>query len=199
VDMLVVVALGNPGRKYEATRHNAGYLLADALSTHCRIGLKQTSCHAVYGRGRWRGCDLVIAKPTTYMNLSGLAVLELLRSFNCSPEHLMVACDDASLPLGQIRLRKSGSSGGQKGLQSIIDQLGTGEFSRLRLGIGPQPERMPLEDYVLEEFTGEEMPVVEEMILRARDAVLCCMEKGIAAAMGRYNQRLSPPEEMKSS
>jgi len=191
----LVFGLGNPGPEYESTRHNAGYLAIDELSRYCRIPLNGTSRHAIYGRGRWKAAEAILVKPMRYMNRSGWAVEELLQKFGYPPQSALVLCDDVNLQLGQVRLRTGGSAGGQKGLKSIIERLGTQEFPRLRLGIGPAPERTPLEDFVLDDFLASERQIVEPMILRARDAVLCVMEEGIKAAMGRYNRRLQEQEE----
>ncbi len=191
----LVFGLGNPGAEYESTRHNAGYLAIDELSRYCRIPLNGTSRHAIYGRGRWKSAEAIFVKPMRYMNRSGWAVEELLLKFDYPPRNALVVCDDVNLQLGQIRLRAGGSAGGQKGLKSIVERLGTQEFPRLRLGIGPAPERVPLEDFVLDDFLPSEQKIVEAMILRARDAVLSVMEEGIRAAMGRYNRRLREQEE----
>jgi len=199
VKSLLLFGLGNPGREYEATRHNIGFRLADALSRHCRIGLSESARVAVWGQGTWRGQGLVIVKPLTFMNRSGRAVGEILRRLAAPLETVLVACDDVNLPLGELRLRPRGSSGGHRGLQSIIDELGTDEFARLRLGVGGAPAEMPLEDYVLEAFAPEERERVEELVVRARDAVLCLFEESIEVAMSRFNRRLmgDPQEEPK--
>jgi len=186
----LLFGLGNPGRKYEATRHNVGFRLADELSVCCRIPLHDGSRRAVYGRGRWKGKDLVIAKPTTYMNRSGWAVAELLDRFKVPPESALVVCDDVNLPLGELRLRPGGSSGGHKGLQSIIECLGTEDFPRLRLGVGSAPPGDALEDYVLDAFEAEEEAAVEGLLERARDTVLCLMQETIEVAMSQFNRRL---------
>ena len=123
------------------------------------------------------------------MNRSGAAVVELLSRFEAPPEGALVVCDDVNLPLGELRLRPRGSSGGHKGLQSIIEQLGSEQFPRLRLGVGGAPEGVPLEDYVLDGFLPEEEKDVEDLIIRARDAVLCLLEETIEVAMRRYNGR----------
>lgn len=191
----LVFGLGNPGREYESTRHNAGYLAVDELSRYCRIPLNGTAHQAIFGRGRWKTFEAILVKPMRYMNRSGGAVEELLRKFDCPPQRALVICDDVNLQLGRLRLRTGGSAGGQKGLKSIIERLGTQDFPRLRLGIGPAPERVPLEDFVLDDFLPSEQKIVEPMILRARDAVLCVMEEGIRAAMGRFNRNLQQQDE----
>lgn len=194
---LLLFGLGNPGREYEATRHNVGFRLADELSRHCRIPLGSGSRFAVYGQGLWEGTELAIIKPLTFMNRSGRAVGEMLSRFHASPESVLVVCDDANLPLGELRLRSRGSSGGHKGLQSIIDHLGTEDFARLRLGVGGAPAGMALEDYVLDAFAPQEQEVAEGLIVRARDTVLCSIKESIVAAMNQFNRRWEsrPPEE----
>ena len=187
---LLLFGLGNPGREYEATRHNVGFRLADELSAYCRIALRDGSRRTVFGRGQWKGNELLVAKPLTYMNRSGGAVVELLKRFEAPPESALVVCDDVNLPLGELRLRPRGSAGGHNGLQSIIEQLGTEQFPRLRLGVGGAPAGISLEDYVLDAFLPEEEKDVEALITRARDAVLCLLEETIEVAMSRYNGRL---------
>lgn len=189
MERLLVFGLGNPGRQYEATRHNLGFRVADDLASFCRIPLQDGSRYAVYGEGQWKSHSLVLAKPLTYMNRSGLAVAELLERFGQSPGDVLVVSDDVSLPLGELRVRPRGSSGGQKGLQSIIEQLGTEEFGRLRLGIGPAPPGTPLEDFVLEAFLPNEEQVAQEMIWKAREATLCVLEAGMEQTMRLFNRR----------
>lgn len=189
MENLLLIGLGNPGAEYEWTRHNIGFRVADAVSGSCRIPLKETCRHAVYGRGNWRGKELVIAKPTTYMNRSGLAGEQLIQILNYSPNQALVICDDANLPLGELRLRKRGSSGGQKGLQSLIDHWRTTNFPRLRVGIGSAPEGMALEDYVLDEFSPDEEEQIEGIIVKARNAVLGVLTAGFDRIMNQYNRR----------
>ena len=190
IQSLLVFGLGNPGAEYEQTRHNVGFLVADELSIACRIPLRETARHSVYGKGEWKGHPIWIVKPTTYMNRSGRAVVELLSKIEADMSQVLVVCDDINLQLGQLRIRTQGSAGGQKGLKSIIESLGTQEFSRLRMGIGPAPSGLPLEDYVLDDFLASEQKLVDPMIDRARQAIQCLLEEGIEATMGRFNQRL---------
>lgn len=187
---VLLFGLGNPGQKYEATRHNVGFRLVDELSRHCRIPLGGSRLIAS-GQGAWEGTRLVLVKPLTYMNHSGRAVEEVLSRFQVSPESVLVACDDVNLPLGELRLRPRGSCGGHKGLQSIIDHLGTEDFPRLRLGVGGAPSEVPLEEYVLEAFAPQEREAAEGLVARARDAALCFIKEPIEVAMSRFNQRLA--------
>lgn len=191
MDSLLVAGLGNPGREYEGTRHNLGFMFADDLASFCRLRQEHRLRHSVVAEGQWKNNQLIVAKPTTYMNRSGLAVVELLRHFDLPMENLLVASDDVNLPLGQTRLRPRGSAGGQKGLQSIIEQTGTTEFARLRMGMGPAPENVPLEDFVLQDFFADELPEVEDMIWRCRDGIICLLQQGFDQAMNRMNQRLN--------
>ena len=197
VKNLLLFGLGNPGRAYEATRHNVGFRLADELSRHCRIPLRGGCRFAVYGQGLWEGTELAIIKPLTFMNRSGRAVEEVLSRFHASLESALVVCDDTNLPLGELRLRSRGSSGGHKGLQSIIVHLGTEDFARLRLGVGGAPTDVALEDYVLDAFAPQEEEIVEGLIGRARDTVLCLIKESIEAAMNQFNRRWEscPPEK----
>lgn len=153
----LIVGLGNPGDTYARTRHNIGWLFIDALATELgtELSLKK-NLDSYVGQGQWSGFRFWLAKPTTYMNLSGKAVQGLLHFYKISPEHLWVACDDVQLPFGKMRFRSKGSSGGQNGLQSIIQSIGTSDFARLRLGIGPLPPRRPMKDFVLDRFPAEE-------------------------------------------
>ncbi len=188
--MLAVVGLGNPGGEYEKTRHNVGYRLVDELAggkgvferkgTYLFLGTK------IIGR------RVLLVKPVTYMNLSGDAMSDLLGRSGMKPSEALVVSDDVNLPIGRIRMRARGGDGGQKGLASIIDELGTGDFPRLRLGIGPRPEERDLADFVLEPFGADEEPVVDGMMNEAARAVREWVRSGIRLAMERYNSVTSP-------
>lgn len=188
---LVVVGLGNPGPRYYGTRHNVGFDAVDRLASD--LGMPWNP-----GLGPWleacghRGrTDLVFVKPLTYMNCSGDATRALATRF--APEEMLVVCDDLDLPLGRIRLRLSGSAGGQKGLASIIDSLETDAVPRLRLGIGPKQGNAS--DFVLAPFQEDEIRDVEDMLDRARDAVLVLLDDGAAEAMNQFNrQEAAGPE-----
>lgn len=194
--MRLIVGLGNPGREYERTRHNVGFRVADALAERWGIQLTGTFRHSVYGRGTARGETVCVLKPTTYMNRSGFAVTEALSWWKEGPQALLVLVDDAMLPLGSLRIRESGSAGSHNGLASIVEQLGTQEFARVRLGVGTEAvERMDLADFVLGRFPVAEEPAVVELTERAAEAVECCLAEGIGAAISRYNRRTRPPEE----
>lgn len=184
----LIVGLGNPGREYENTRHNAGFMTVEALLKGLPEGAfteTRTAESRVFS-GRFRGKNLVMQMPLTYMNCSGDAVGNLSRRLNIAPEEIMVISDDLDLPVGRIRLRRGGSDGGHNGLKSIIAELGSANFMRLRIGIG-RPEPGKTVDYVLTGFAGEELTQFNESISTAVEAVRCALSAGLANAMNRYN------------
>lgn len=184
----LIVGLGNPGAEYEATRHNVGFVVVDALAEKARVTLAYDGrADALMGEGRVRGRPLVLAKPQTYMNRSGSSVKHLLRRYGLQPADLLVLVDDINLPLGKLRLRERGSSGGHNGVDDIIDALGTDDFPRLRLGIGSTFDRGGQVDFVLSPFEPDERPVIETSIQRARDAAIAYVTDGIVTAMNRFN------------
>jgi peptidyl-tRNA hydrolase, PTH1 family len=191
----VIVGLGNPGAEYEGTRHNVGFLVVAGLAEEFRVRLSAGRGDFISGYGRVAGQEAVLAMPLTYMNRSGLAVARLLDETDAPPSDLLVICDDVNLPLGQLRLRSSGSDGGHNGLASIISYLGTEAFPRLRLGVGmPAPER-DMADYVLDRFLKDEEDTVSDMVARAKDAIRDVLREGIDRAMALHNRRLSPSAE----
>jgi len=185
--MKLVVGLGNPGRQYEGTRHNVGYLVAAELARRCGGGVPKARFHGAMVEGELGGQKVLLLSPTTYMNLSGASVQEAKNFFKLADEDLLVVCDDMNLPLGKLRFRPRGSSGGQKGLENIIQQLGTEEFSRLRIGVGTAPEGWDWADYVLSKFAPEEVPLIEQAVARAADAVADWAREGIEFCMNQYN------------
>jgi PTH1 family peptidyl-tRNA hydrolase len=183
----LIIGLGNPSREYRANRHNSGFMLVDRLAVKLdarftRLQSKALVASAVYGERR-----IILAKPQTFMNLSGQAVQGLLRFYKLPLANLLVAHDDLDLPPGVIRIRPDGGSAGQKGMESIIQRLGTDEFPRLRLGIGRPPGRMDAPDYVLQDFSASEMTLISETLNRAVDAALEFVVNGLDAAMNKYN------------
>jgi PTH1 family peptidyl-tRNA hydrolase len=185
--MKLVVGLGNPGRKYEGTRHNLGYrVLAELARRHAR-GSPRERFRGEVADADLGGVKTLLLSPTTYMNLSGASVLEARDFYKLTTQDLLVICDDLNLPAAKLRFRSSGSSGGQKGLEDIIRRLGTEEFPRLRIGIGAPPPGWDPADYVLGRFTEQERPEIEESIRRAADAVADWAREGIQACMNRYN------------
>lgn len=184
--MVIILGLGNPGPRYLLTRHNVGFRVVDKLSSRVKIPLYQARGHSFCGYGQVGGQQMVLAKPLTYMNNSGLAAVALCRAFGAKPTRLLVVCDDLDLPPGSIRLRPRGGSGGHNGLKSVIDHLATEDFPRLRLGIG-RPMAGEAADYVLEAFSLAEADMMEEMLNLAVEAALCFAEAGIDTAMNSFN------------
>lgn len=188
--MYVIVGLGNPGMKYEGTRHNMGFDVVDRLVVEHKIPQAGTKFHSLYGNG-WIGSErVVLAKPLTYMNLSGTAVRELVDFYKIDPSReLIVITDDIALEPGRIRIRKQGSAGGQNGLKHIIQCLGTQEFIRVRVGTGAKPEGWDLVDWVLSRFSKEDRALVDKAIVEAANAVTAIVTDGIDAAMNKYNKK----------
>ncbi len=191
----MIVGLGNVGREYEATRHNVGFMVVDETARRFKKKFVPGKGEYYLAKASHIADDLVIVKPTTYMNDSGIAVEAATRSYGVSAEDLLVVCDDFNLPLGKLRLRKGGSDGGHNGLYSIIYHLNDDSFPRLRCGIGrtggnpEEPHRRgeDMADFVLSSFDAEEIPQVEKMVQSAADAVFAFVAKGIGAAMNKFN------------
>ena len=184
--MKLIVGLGNPGRQYHGTRHNVGFEVLEVLSKRHRIHVKARRSRAVVGEGRIGDEDVVLARPQTFMNLSGEAVGALARRYRIAPEDILVIYDDSNLPLGKLRIRTRGSAGGHNGMKSIIHSLGSEEFPRIRLGIG-SPDRREMIDHVLSRFKRAEMLVVRDTIQRAADAVDMYLAEGPEPTMNVYN------------
>jgi PTH1 family peptidyl-tRNA hydrolase len=193
--MKLIVGLGNPGRKYAGTRHNVGFEVVDALAA--RHGLEWEGAPAEALIAKWRGAGALIVKPLTFMNLSGHAVGDLLRYYKVDLADLLVIVDEVQLELGRLRTRASGSAGGHNGLKSLIEQLGTDEFARLRFGVGRGDARRDLADHVLAMFDKDEQPVVSEAIARAADAAVVFVSDGLAPMMNRFNRREDREEDSK--
>lgn len=186
-DTFLLIGLGNPGREYQGNRHNFGFMLIDRLCVRLSArGLKLQS-KAIVTSAQYEGCKLLLAKPQTYMNLSGQAIQGLAHFYKLPLEQLLVAHDDLDLPFGTIRVRPGGGPGGQKGVASAIERLGTKDFARLRLGIGRPPGRMEPADYVLQDFSRDEMKQVSEVLDRAADAALCFVIEGLDKTMNKFN------------
>ena len=186
--MIIVVGLGNPGRRYKGTRHNVGQEAVHHLAA--RLGVRlQDDGWARTGKGRVEGAALFLAIPETYMNASGQAVKDLLRRRRRGPADLLVVHDDMDLSLGHLRLRPGNGPGGHNGVRSIIEDLGTGMFPRLRIGIGRPPAGVDPTAFVLDRFTPEERHTIDEAVAVAADAVMVVAAQGLAAAMNRYNRR----------
>jgi PTH1 family peptidyl-tRNA hydrolase len=183
--MKLIVGLGNPGRKYEGTRHNVGFRVMDALADRHRLEWESARCDAVIAH--WRAAATRIAKPLTFVNASGQAVLDLLQFYKIDPADLLVVVDEANLELGRLRARGAGSAGGHNGLKSIIGVLGSDAFARLRIGVGRGDARRDLADHVLAKFEPPERSIVAEAIGRAADAVELFVAEGIEPVMNRFN------------
>jgi peptidyl-tRNA hydrolase, PTH1 family len=183
----LLVGLGNPGREYRSTRHNVGFMVADEISTHLDIKIGRVQSNALIGQGVLGDKRIIIAKPQTFMNLSGQAVSSLIRFYKIPLDHILVMHDDLDLPFGTLRMRPEGGSGGQKGLGSIIEQLGTQAFPRLRVGIGRPPGRMQAADYVLQSFPSEDQVLLSGVLTRARDAALTFVRNGLEQSMNLFN------------
>lgn len=184
----LVVGLGNPGSEYANNRHNLGFRVVDALADKHGLSFKRHKGKVRVAQGEVCGHGLLLAKPQTFMNLSGGAVSKLSRFFEVSPEDILVVYDDLDLPLGRLRLRPEGGSGGHRGMRSIIDQLGTRSFARLRVGIDRPAGRMDPADYVLEAFTADEEVIVAEAVRQAVATIECCLKEGLVVAMDRFNR-----------
>jgi PTH1 family peptidyl-tRNA hydrolase len=185
--MKLVVGLGNPGRKYAGTRHNVGFEIADVLAA--RHGLEWEGAPAEALMAKWRAAGALVVKPLTFMNLSGHAVGDLLRYFKIDVPDLLVIVDEVQLELGRLRTRARGSAGGHNGLKSLIEQLGTDEFARLRFGVGRGDARRDLADHVLATFDRDEQPVVTDAIGRAADAAEVFVSEGLGPMMNKFNRR----------
>ena len=195
--MKLIVGLGNPGIEYQFTPHNMGFLAVDRIAEECGVRVNNRHCRAQTARTRIAGQEVVLAKPETFMNLSGASVSELLREYEAKPEEdLVLLYDELDLPFGTLRVRPRGRSAGHNGVQSIIGALGTQEFTRIRLGIGPD---YPVGDgarYVLAPFKKAQLEVVSEVLDQASDAVRVILADGVQAAMNRFNRK---PEEEATS
>ena len=183
----LIIGLGNPGREYKDTRHNFGFMLIDHLAE--RIGARgmKVQSKSIVTSGLFEETKLILAKPQTYMNLSGHSVQGLLHFYKIPHTHLLVAHDDLDLPYGTIRIRPTGGPGGQRGMANTIELLGTKDFPRLRLGIGRPPGRMDPKDYVLQNFSKDELKLMPDLLTRASDAALAFVKNGLNAAMNKFN------------
>ena len=186
----IVAFLGNPGLKYAGTRHNAGFMTADALCKKKNFAVNKARFQALTAQVDLGGERVLLMKPQTYMNLSGQAVSQAARFYKIPPEHVLVVSDEVSLPIGKLRIRVKGSAGGHNGLKNIIEQLGTENFPRIRLGVGapPHPD-YDMADWVLSVFRNEDAAEMEKAAARAAEAVECYIEKGPDRAMNLYNTK----------
>jgi PTH1 family peptidyl-tRNA hydrolase len=191
----LIVGLGNPGIEYARTPHNLGFLGVDAIAERTRIRVERPEAKSLVGLGQFSGREIALAKPHTTMNLSGLAVRDLLERFECGPEGMVVLYDDVALPWGMLRIREAGSAGSHNGLKSIIGTIGSSEFPRVRMGIQPDHPVGDLAAYVLRPMRKAELEIAAEMAGQAAEAVELILTQGIAEAMNRFNRRVPPPDE----
>ncbi len=183
----LIAGLGNPGAEHRKSRHNVGFMVIDHLAARLGARFTRVESKALVSKIEFEAKRLILAKPHTYMNLSGQSVGALVRYYKVPAVQILIAYDDVDLPLGTIRLRPGGGSAGQKGMVSIIEKLGTQEFPRLRIGIGRPPGRMDAASYVLQDFSQMEKPVLEETLSRSVDAILTFIRDGLDPAMTRFN------------
>ncbi len=184
----LLVCLGNPGKEYENTRHNIGFMAADELARREGVKVNKLRYRALTGEVRAGGQRVLVLKPQTYMNLSGEAVKLAGGFYKIPPDHVLVVSDDVALPLGKLRIRAGGSAGGHNGLKNIIAHLGTEQFPRIRVGVGaPEHPEFEMIDWVIGKFSQQERKLADEAVKRAVDAALCVMEQGIQEAQNRFN------------
>ena len=183
----LIIGLGNPGREYRQNRHNIGFMLIDRLAIRLNARMSRLQSRALIASARHNEAKIILAKPQTFMNLSGQAVQGLIHFYKLPLENLILVHDDLDLPFGTIRLRPGGGAGGQKGVKSTIQHLGANDFPRLRLGIGRPPGRMDAAAYVLQDFPKGDEQILSETLDRAADAVFAFMDEGLDMAMNRFN------------
>jgi peptidyl-tRNA hydrolase, PTH1 family len=187
----LIVGLGNPGRNYRNTRHNIGFMVIDKLSSDLNCPLTKVQNKSIIGICKIGESRVILAKPQTFMNLSGTSILSLQKFYKIDFPQLLVIHDDVDVPFGQIRMRPGGGSAGQKGVESTIQVLGSKAFPRLRMGIGQPPGRMDSADYVLQPFEKGEEKVLTDFITRASDAVKCFISEDLNTAMNRFNPKIT--------
>jgi PTH1 family peptidyl-tRNA hydrolase len=193
--MRLIVGLGNPGPDYEWTPHNLGFLAVDALAERAGIRVTRPEAKSLIGRGEMAGQEVILVKPQTMMNLSGVAVRMLLERYECGPADMIVLIDEVDLPWGMLRIRDRGRHSTHNGLKSIIAAIDTDEFVRVRMGVQPKQVWGDLKDYVLCTMGREERRIAQEMVVEAADAVELVLTEGVDKAMSRFNRRVPPAEE----
>ena len=188
--MKAIVGLGNPGEKYDHSRHNAGFDVITILSAKTETPVKKLKFQGMIGETVWKGEKLVLIKPQTFMNLSGFTVSDAMAYYKMDPKDMLLIVDDVDLPFGQVRIRPKGGPGTHNGLRHIVQCTGSGDFPRVRVGMGAPPPQWDLADWVLSKFqTEEERKIIFDAYLLAADAALCWAEHGIDCTMNRYNKR----------
>ena len=184
--MKLIVGLGNPGKEYERTRHNTGFMVMDALADKLNVSIDKSKFNGLYTKCKYQGEDIIILKPQTYMNNSGESIIQFMHYFKIDVEELLVVYDDLDLPTGKLRLRESGSAGGHNGIKSILQHVGTSKFKRIRVGIEKNP-LIPIVDYVLGKFSGDEVDLINQGVDQAVKAIQLYLEKDFNHAMNLYN------------
>ena len=192
--MKLIVGLGNPGRQYQHTRHNAGFTVLDELAHRLNVSFDRTKFDSEIAQAQLGSNRLLLMKPQTYMNLSGVAVAKAARNKIDGLEELLLVVDDVNLPLGRLRFRAEGSAGGHNGIKSVIEHVGSDTFPRLRMGVGRSGSADQLRDHVLNAFTPDERPEYERMVTRSVEGVITFIEDGIEKAMDRFNRAESPEQ-----
>ena len=187
--MYLIVGLGNPGNRYQQTRHNIGFMVLEAIAARWAVDIKQKSFEALWNRGKVAGANVLLAMPQTYMNLSGNAVRSLQAYFKVDTGNVIVIHDDLDLPFGAMRLKAGGGDAGHKGLKSIVNCLGSADFTRVRMGIGKPADRTPVEDYVLQKFNPDESARLQEIIQSASEAAADIIQSGLQQAMAKYHTK----------
>lgn len=184
--MKLIIGLGNPGKEYENTRHNTGFMVLDSLSKKLNVDINQSKFKGLYVKTKYKGEDVILLKPQTYMNLSGESVRQVMDFFKIAQEDILVIYDDLDMPVGKLRLRQNGSAGGHNGIKNIILHTGSQNFNRIRVGID-RSKVIKVVDYVLAKFTKDEQAYIEEGIDKASDAIIDYLEYGFNHAMNKYN------------
>ncbi|MGF6374977.1 PTH1 family peptidyl-tRNA hydrolase [Clostridiales Family XIII bacterium PM5-7] len=192
--MFVIAGLGNPGKKYENTRHNIGFITIDQLASKHDIKVDKLKFKALVGEGRIAGQKVVLVKPQTYMNLSGESIREIIHFYKLEPEQLIVIYDDIDIETGSVRIRKFGSAGTHNGMKSVVYQLQSDRFPRIRIGMGSE-KKGDLANFVTGGFSKEEVSILEEAVSRSVNAVECIIESGIDIAMNQYNIKKKPKKD----
>jgi PTH1 family peptidyl-tRNA hydrolase len=192
--MRLIVGLGNPGPEYEWTPHNLGFLAVDGLAEQARIRITRPEAKAYVGRGEFAGEEVILAKPQTFMNLSGVSVKMLLATYELDPAQMIVLVDDVDLPWGNLRIRERGSAGTHNGLKSIVSSIGTQEFLRIRLGVGPEKVWGELRDYVLGKMGTVERETAARLVAGAAEAIRVICTEGVGKAMSQFNHKAPPSE-----
>ncbi len=195
METYLIAGLGNPDKKYDETRHNAGFKAIDKLASRLGVSISEKKFKSLSGSLISGGKKLILIKPQTYMNLSGEAVSMAANYFNIEPDHIIIISDDINFPCGRLRIRAKGSAGGHNGLKSIIALLGSSDFPRVRIGVGDKKENMDLAAHVLGRFEKDDADIMDKAYEKAAEAVLCIIENGTTEAMNRYNGMDLRPKE----